>query len=506
MGFSGTIAQFWADKRANISMIFALTLLPIIAVAGFAIDSQIGFTKKEHVQQAADSAALAAARMMQKTSDKDDIRGFAQSYFDAMSRSGSGGLTCDGLQVQLPSKDEIRVSANCSQATILTQIIGNKKLDFQVASTVVFGVSKLDVAFVFDISGSMNSHGRLADLKVAAKDAADTLLPEPGSSSSGDVRIAMVAYNSMIDAGEFFEEVTGLKKVRKYVHTEMETVEETYTDREEECGYPCISSFWGICLRYGPYQCEWKNVEKTRWVEKPVDKEYTMNSTCVYERNGDEAFTDKQPKQLQSGALVNRLPEGSYNASTDPDNPEGYLTSAYAYWHPGSRYESAGFRTVGTDCSDVAPFELSNNATQIEKYIDRLKAGGGTAGHQGIAWGWYMISDKWGNVFDYSAKPLEHDRAGVVKSIIIMTDGEFNSEFHNSQGNSFAQSKKICDAIKDDNVTVYTIAFDAPKAGKEIMEYCASGPEFAFEADNGAELLESYQQIATSISNLRIKF
>ena len=86
----------------------------------------------------------------------------------------------------------------------------------------------------------------------------------------------------------------------------------------------------------------------------------------------------------------------------------------------------------------------------------------------------------------------------------MMTDGEFNEQFFDAQGNSFDQAEDLCDSIKADDVIIYTVAFQAPNAGKEILRKCASGPEFFFNAENGQELVESYNAIATSISDLRI--
>ena len=89
--------------------------------------------------------------------------------------------------------------------------------------------------------------------------------------------------------------------------------------------------------------------------------------------------------------------------------------------------------------------------------------------------------------------------------MIIMTDGEFLNELYSSQGNSTEQAKALCDSIKAEDVVIFTIAFQAPTSGEEVLSYCASSGEHAFKATNGAELTASYQSIATSISDLRIK-
>lgn len=88
-----------------------------------------------------------------------------------------------------------------------------------------------------------------------------------------------------------------------------------------------------------------------------------------------------------------------------------------------------------------------------------------------------------------------------------MTDGDFLHQEFSEQGSSMEQAKDVCDAMKaQDKVIIYTVAFQAPRKGKEVLGYCASGPEFAFEPQNGEELSQAYQAIATSISDLRIKF
>ena len=64
----------------------------------------------------------------------------------------------------------------------------------------------------------------------------------------------------------------------------------------------------------------------------------------------------------------------------------------------------------------------------------------------------------------------------------------------------------MCDAAKTEGVVIYTVAFQAPKQGKDILNYCASSSDFAFTPDNGQELEDAYNMIAQSISDLRITY
>ena len=476
-------SRFWRDQRANISMIWALSLLPIFMIAGLAIDSQAAFGQKDRVQHAVDSAVLAGARMLQSSNSEADGIAHARTYFSSLTAQDPN-LTCNELQLTFPGNDEITATVECFQKTMLSQIVGKNRIDFKVASTATYGVGKLDVAFVFDISGSMNSYGRLADLKEAAKDAVDTLLPSPGSSSGGDVRIAMSAYNAMVDAGPFFENVTGMRANRTYVASR--------TVRENTCEWVCRFAI-------GPYCLSWQQQCSPRDVTYTSTK--SINSTCVYERDGNFRFNDVQPTQRSVPELATQLPAGQKRATTDSANAHGFLATAYATYNSSND----SWTTYGTVCLSVEPFELSNNRTQIKHYIDGLYANGGTAGHQGIAWGWYLISPEWKDVFDHNAEPLSYEEPDSIKAMIIMTDGEFNSQFYNGQGNSTEQAKSLCDSIKNKKVVIYTVAFDAPDAGKDVLEYCATNPEFYFDATNGQELKDSYQAIAASISDLRIK-
>jgi hypothetical protein len=151
-------------------------------------------------------------------------------------------------------------------------------------------------------------------------------------------------------------------------------------------------------------------------------------------------------------------------------------------------------------------FPLTDDRDKLKAYIKNLNANGGTAGHIGIAWGWYALSPEWDSVWPSGSDPLEYDEPDSAKAMIIMTDGDFLNWHNTGEGSSFDQAKKLCDNIKEEGVRVYTVAFKAPSQGKQILEYCASGTEFAFKAESADELTDAYTKIAQSISDLRITY
>jgi len=125
-------------------------------------------------------------------------------------------------------------------------------------------------------------------------------------------------------------------------------------------------------------------------------------------------------------------------------------------------------------------------------------------------WGWYLISPHWGDIWvdqaGEDARPFDYDEPDTSKALIMMTDGSFNERFHGEQGTSSEQAIATCDTAKANGIVIYTVAFQAPSDAAATLEACASGPEYSHTPDNATELEEAYKEIATSISDLRIKF
>lgn len=580
-----TLKNLSRDKSGQVAILFALSIIPIVAVAGFAIDFQQTVKRKAKVQLVMDSAVLAAARVKQTGATNEEIKLTVQQFMDAQI-GGLGGLDCDPTTVVVSdSAEEIDASILCEQTTALIKVIGREEMPFRVTSASEYGIDKVDVAFMFDVSGSMNSSNRLINLKAAAIEAIDVLLPAGASPELiEDTRLAMVSYNSMVNAGDFFPEVAGVPATRTYEHTiqplfteddltegslydEMHIglydtdtgnliseigdgakikVEDWQDDdltiavtldpshdlygqvesmrmqlrgteykNKTENGEP-YALYGGSGIGYGE---SWEMgdftirlraysenyLDGTKLFDEtiafslaleddlePQDKSYTLTSTCVWERDGADKFTDASPTA------------GGYLSHRQAWFVEDDYYSDGGYWEVGHPNRPNNSSYDGNECRAHEPVELTNDRDTLTTYVNSLTAGGLTAGHLGVAWTWYLVAEDWKTVFDGDAEPLAYTEPDSAKAVILMTDGSFNAEIYPGQGSSDAQARALCDNMKAKDVKVYAVALNAPQAGKDVLSYCATGSDYYFEPETAAELTEAYQKIATSISDLRI--
>ncbi len=209
-------------------------------------------------------------------------------------------------------------------------------------------------------------------------------------------------------------------------------------------------------------------------------------STCVSERVGPQRYTDTSPL-------------------SDPVGPN--YASAY---YP---------------CPPVTMIPLSSNKLLLQNTVASFVASGWTAGHIGLAWGWYTLSPTFG-IWTGSAIPAPYDDPDTKKILVLMTDGEFNTAYCNgvvakntassdksfkidcnaTNGSSFSQASQLCSAIKAKGITLYTVGLGLGGSTQAInfLRSCASSPQHFYTTETTAELRAAFQQIAARISKLRL--
>ena len=170
--------------------------------------------------------------------------------------------------------------------------------------------------------------------------------------------------------------------------------------------------------------------------------------------------------------------------------------------------------SIGYVCPSrpVTPLQGRSRRDNLIGEIENLTAAGGTAGHIGAAWAWYMLSPSWSSLHSTESQPLAPSQ-NVIKSVIIMTDGVFNTSFAGGttpvpgtlyDDASYSMFQSICQGMRSQNITVHTVAFDMTDA-RAITELgnCASNGS-ALTASNSSQLSEVFAQMAAQLNSLRI--
>ena len=536
------------ETSGNVAMIAALSIIPIIGVAGLAVDFQLVVTKKTTVQQTLDVTSIAAARERQEGSTNAEATAFAKDYFADLLAVNDPQLGCAPVSVSfVENSEEMNLSVTCTQPTTLSAVLGREEVDFTVESGSTFGVGQVDVAFVFDVSGSMRG-SKLSALQDAAEQAFEALLPEDAPTND-DVRIALTSYNHSINAGDYFSDVVKYN-TRSRSLGNSEAVGDTYPDN------------------YGIVQIDQgNNTSSTNDDRRFIDYEtvtsggtdfaarYYFDSTCVFDRTEDQSlvgglmgeeidyYTDDEPDdenwlypgQPEWDYLTNRGGEsissernakrdaqreiedldgrvrdrnGERRVTNDDDDVETNDALSAHVNHDG---DFDDFTTVECPPDDLAPLPLTPRQNDLEDYVDDMVANGGTAGHLGIQWGWYLLSPKWDDIWPNASEPLEYFEPETAKAMIIMTDGVFLSTHPRAPADSNEMAARTCDAMKaETNIVIFTIGFETPTlpnvmgTNKDVLEYCATSEGHTFNADNRQELIDTYASIAAEISDLRI--
>lgn len=159
----------------------------------------------------------------------------------------------------------------------------------------------------------------------------------------------------------------------------------------------------------------------------------------------------------------------------------------------------------------VAPLKGRLEAETLKGKINSLTAAGGTAGHLGAAWAWWMLSPSWAAVHPAGSKP-EPASANVVKAAVIMTDGVFNTShvggvLSSGAGSyseeSYTMFKTLCEGMRSQGIRVYTVAFDLTDThALSKLEECAGAN--ALTAANSSQLNAVFKSIATDLNAIRV--
>ena len=231
----------------------------------------------------------------------------------------------------------------------------------------------------------------------------------------------------------------------------------------------------------------------------------TTTNPCVVERIGTEKYTDAAPASGQYVMVHNN----ATTTTTTTGKGKNKVTTTTTTYTPTCDLTSA---------EEALP--LTSDKTVLISKINGLSTEGSTAGHVGTAWAWYMLSPNWSSLWSSSSTPAAYGTAKVKKIAILMTDGEYNTQYTSkgvddgsssltscpnaANGCSSAQAIAQCTAMKAKGIEVYTIGFQlgGSQIAIDTLSNCATDASHFYNSATGDALKAAFNDIALKISTL----
>jgi Flp pilus assembly protein TadG len=199
-------AAFRADRSGNVTLIFALALIPIFGAVGAAVDYSRGNSARTAMQAALDATALMVSREALDLK-RSEVQQKAKAYFKAQFTRTD--VKIQNLSFKMitngPGDFTIVAGATAKMETAVIRVIGQNEMDLGATSQVNWGFKTLELALALDNTGSMASKNKMVELKAAVKLLFATL--KKNSKVPDDTKIAIIPFSTVVNVGTEFADV-----------------------------------------------------------------------------------------------------------------------------------------------------------------------------------------------------------------------------------------------------------------------------------------------------------
>ena len=148
----------------------------------------------------------------------------------------------------------------------------------------------------------------------------------------------------------------------------------------------------------------------------------------------------------------------------------------------------------------VSLMQLSNDWTSLNAKIDAMQPSGNTNQAIGLQMGWQSLT-----AAPFTVPPIDPNYK-YNQVIILLSDG-LNTEdrWYTSQSSIDTRQQKTCDNIKSAGITMYTVQVNTGSdPTSTLLKNCASDSSKFFLLTSSTEIVTTFGQIGTALSNLRL--
>jgi Flp pilus assembly protein TadG len=435
-------SELRSANGANVTITFALATIPVVGFVGAAVDYSRANAVKAAMQAAADSTALMLSKNVSGLT-ASQIQTKANDYFKALfNRPEANGLTITATYVS-DGGNQIVVNATSNVKTDFMGLLGFSNMKVGVDSQVKWGNLRLRVALALDTTGSMASDGKIDALKTATKGLLDQL--KAATTKDGDVYVSIIPFSKDINIGKSNYQAT-------YID---------WTDWDSNNG-SCSKQDWSV-------------TNKTECLSQNGNPKWTPNSHDTW-----------------NGCVTDRGNSNSPHSSNYDTNVTAPSIANVATLFPAEQFNN---------CSPKA-MPLSYDWTGMANLVNGFYPAGNTNQGIGLAHAWMSLVGGG----PYPAPPAEESGYKYSKIIILMTDGmNTQNRWYTNQNQIDGRQKMTCDNAKAAGITLYMIQVNTSgDPTSTLLQGCASTADKFFLLTSANQMVNTFKQIGTQISNLRI--
>jgi Flp pilus assembly protein TadG len=448
--------RFRGAKGGNVVMTFALATVPIMGFVGSAVDYSRANSAKAAMQMAIDATGLMLSKEV--TKPNFDINKKATDYFKALfNRPEVTNVTVTPVYTT-DGGSQMVVTAKGVVATTFMKVVGFEQLNIEASTTVKWGNTRLRVALVLDVTGSMSSAGKIAALKTATTNLLAQL--KAAAAKPGDVYVSIVPFS-------------------KDVNLKLDT--NTYT--QNWIRWDIWEETQGACSKSGSTKT---SCEQYRCSISKYKSESNCTSNGGTWSNG--TWTPNN-RDTWNGCVTDR--DQDYDTKNTAPTPVTSATQA-----PAEQYSSCPTPTMG----------LTYDWTALTTKVNDLSPNGNTNQAIGLQWGWQTLTS---SPFTIPAKEANYTYKEVI---ILMTDGlNTQDRWYNDQASIDAREQITCNNVNAAGITLYTVQVNTSgDPTSTLLKKCAGSPGKYPDADkfflltSASALITTFDQIGTELSNLRV--
>jgi Flp pilus assembly protein TadG len=486
-------SRFWSDRSGNIALIFGLAIVPVMGSIGAAVDYSVANASRAAMQASLDNAALALSKQMPLS--QSDMNTNAWNVFTGNLGPSPVVIPQGNLVITSPTTGKLVLDVTGTYTLGLggvLKLVGmNTSVTVGAHSEVQWGNSRLRVALVLDNTGSMADAGKIDALKTATKNLITQL--KNLVTTTGDVYISIIPFSRDVNVG------SGNYNASWIDWTDWDAANGATMGNCSKSGYTSQST----CTAAGTCSISGKTSQNT--CGTCSKSQYTSKSQCQ-NNNGTWTAATWTPATWTidhsqwNGCVMDR------GTSTSPGTSAGYDQKIDA---PVAGNAATQFAADQYSACTLAIMGLSYDWTTMSNLVNSMTPNGNTNQPIGLVWGWQSLVG--GGPLTAPALDSTYSYNQVI---ILLSDGlNTQDRWYSAQTSidnrmyykSGSTVSGTCKNIKDTGIKVYTVQVNTGgDPTSTLLQNCASDPSMFFMLTSSSQIVATFNQIGTALSNLHL--